>query len=189
MMGCISRHHALLLIGGLVPSAAVTCAALLAVAAVPRTADAAPQRLVLYYVAEHEQFISNYDDKRRGDTDNPFGGRNSKAAGTTDNANEGPFPGDETVFTFRVYRDIDLRARAGSATFTCLYYFNKNALCHATLNLKNNGTLIMAGTIDFKSPKFALAVTGGYGEYDNATGDARSTPSAKRGQRLTFLLG
>lgn len=161
-------------------------AALLAGAAAAGSASAATvsHTLSLYSLPAHETFINNDDDEQRGNTNNPFG-TTSKAKG--DDENGGPFPGDEALFSFKVYSNVALKTTLGSAVYTCQYHFNKTAFCDASFQLKG-GTVFAAGALDFNAKKFVLAVTGGTGDYHRATGDVSSSPSGKHAQHLAFVL-
>ncbi len=145
-------------------------------------------RLVLYSVAEQEQFINNADDRTRGGGNNPFG-NNKDVTPTSNKATNGPFPGDEAIFSFNLYTSSSLRTRAGSAIFTCQYNYDKNAFCDAAFHLNNGGTLIAAGAFNFNASKFTLAVTGSYGTSAGKTGTLEETPSAHHAERLAFVLG
>lgn len=144
---------------------------------------AAPKRVTVYSSAAEQAFVNNDDDSARGNLNNPFGAHNSRAG-----AKSAPFPGDMALFTFNVYMTADLKKKAGTAAITCYYYYDQNAFCDASFQL-NGGTVIAAGAFSFNATKFALAVTGGYGRYDQASGDLEATPSGKLAQRLSFVLG
>jgi hypothetical protein len=143
--------------------------------------------LTLYSLAEQEQFVNNLDDRTRGEGRNPFG-TYSDLSPTTVSEAKGPFPGDEAIFSFNIYRDKNLKVRAGAAIFTCQYNFNKNAFCDASFQLSTGGTLIADGAFNFNASRFMLAVVGGYGRYSNASGDVYVTPSAGHAQRLSFAV-
>ena len=145
------------------------------------------QKVVLYSVAEQEQYIDNSDSLTLGQGDNPFGNFKD-VSGVTQKNSHGPFPGDEAVFSFNLYKDANLKTRVGAANFTCQYNFSKNAFCDAAFQLKNGSTLIAEGAFNFNAGKFTLAVTGGYGSYANTTGVMQEQPSANHSQRLTFQL-
>jgi len=146
----------------------------------------AGERIVLYSDPIHEAYVANADDEERGAVSNPFGVHLSRAAaGLT--ATKGPYAGDEAVFSFNVYASSSLNTKVGSAVYTCQYYFDKNAFCDVSFQLKG-GTLIGAGTLNFDAKKFGLAITGGYGKYGGATGDVQATPVGKTSQRLAFTL-
>ncbi len=62
------------------------------------------QKVVLYSVAEQEQYIDNSDSLTLGQGDNPFGNFKD-VSGVTQKNSHGPFPGDEAVFSFNLYKD------------------------------------------------------------------------------------
>lgn len=150
---------------------------------------AAQRTITLFSLPTHEAFVANADDEVRGDVSNPFGTHISRSASGLSNLDEksGPFPGDEALFSFKIYTTSSLNVSAGSAVFTCQYYFDKNAFCDVSFQLQG-GTLVGAGAFNFNAGKFALAITGGYGKYSGASGDLQATSSGKLAQRLTFTL-
>ncbi len=154
----------------------------------PAEASQRPEKLILYSVAEQEQFINNADDRTRGGGNNPFG-NNKDVTPTSNKATNGPFPGDEAIFSFNLYTSSNLRTRAGSAIFTCQYNYDKNAFCDAAFHLNNGGTLVGAGAFNFNAAEFTFAVTGSYGTYADKTGTLEETPSAHHAERLVFVLG
>jgi hypothetical protein len=162
----------------------------LAVPAVALSSDRAMtrnlQRVTLYSVANGEQFLRYSDDRQRGYGNNPFG--NFKDTHATINRHKnGALPGDIDQFEFNVYKGADLKQRIGTAKITCQYNFNLHAFCDATYQLQN-GTLVGAGPIDFNTPGFAIAITGGTGAYQGLRGELDSTPAAHRAQRLRITL-
>jgi hypothetical protein len=169
---------------------AIVGAALVVVSVTATPANAAAtvhQSFILYSVTKEEQFLDHSDDRARGKGNNPFGNfKDSKT--TTKEAGNGPFPGDNAVFSFGLYTDTALKTSVGSAIFTCTYNFNKHAFCDASYQL-NGGVLLGAGAFDFNAGTFAIAVTGGTGKYASATGDISATPSGTHAQRLAFVLG
>jgi hypothetical protein len=168
--------------------AAVAALLMLGVAGpgVARGAGAGSQGLVIYSVATQEQFINNNDDEARGDVNNPFGTHNRTAAADKENG-KGPFPGDEALFSFKLYGSSTLKSSTGTGVFVCLYEFDKNAFCHASFQV-DGGTLVASGVVSFDAKRFALAVVGGSGKYSGVTGDIHATPGAKGAQRLAFTL-
>jgi hypothetical protein len=148
------------------------------------------QKLTVYSNPVHEAFVANADDELRGDVSNPFGTHISRAAAGLTNLDEknGPFPGDEALYSFDLFKNANLEAKAGSAVYTCQYYFDKYAYCDVSFQLIG-GSLIGAGAFSFASKSFALAITGGYGKYSGVTGDVNVSSSGTRGQRLVFALG
>jgi hypothetical protein len=175
----------------LIPS--LLCLAVLALAgaavASGSPARAIPQPMTLYSSPTHEAFVANADDEVRGDVSNPFGTHISREASGLANLDEkqGPFPGDEALFTFSIYASGKLQQNVGSAAFTCQYYFDKNAFCDVSFQL-SGGSLIAAGAFNFNAKRFALAITGGYGKYSGASGDVEASPSGKFAQRLSFVF-
>jgi hypothetical protein len=133
-----------------------------------------------------EQFVNNADDRTRGIGNNPFGNFNDSAPVTK--TGSGPFPGDEALFSFNLYTNVDRKTKAGSAIFRCYYNFSKNAFCDVSFQLTGKGTLTAVGAFNFNATQFNLAVTGGYGGYANARGVVAESPGAKHSQRLAFVL-
>ena len=181
------RHGRVLRVPLPVPAICLLAAATLAAAAATGPAAAAgPTKLAIYSAPANETFVANADDEARGSANNPYGTHTHSAS--VSEKNNGPFAGDEALFSFDVYSSPSLATKIGSAVYTCQYYFNKNAFCDASFQLKG-GTLIAAGALNFTAKTFALAVTGGYGTYAGATGDVEASPSGKGAQRLVFVLG
>jgi hypothetical protein len=142
--------------------------------------------LTLYSVAIAEQFRNDADDRQRGMGSNPFG-RFSDTKAQDVSEGGGPYPGDQTVFEFDVYRDKLLHELAGSATIVCVYNFDKNAFCNATYRIKG-GSIFSDGGFNFNADSFTLAISGGVGTFSGARGDLAVTPSVEHAQRLAFTL-
>jgi hypothetical protein len=166
-------------------SFALAAGALSAAAVVPSARAAGKKTLVLYATAEQEQYVNNSDSLQRGEGNNPFGNYKDLEPLANKNAN-GPFPGDEALFSFNLYTGPTLKQRAGTALFTCQYNFNKNAFCDASFQMTKGGTLIASGAFNFTASKFSLAITGGYGAYVNKHGSLTDVPSANHAQKVTF---
>lgn len=147
----------------------------------------AAKTLVVYTVAESEQFLNTSDDRARGEGNNPFGKYTDTPAQAQQSGN-GPFPGDESFYSFNVYSKPSLKGKIGVAVFSCVYNFDKNGFCDATFLLQG-GTLIADGAFNFNAKSFALAVTGGYGSYTDLKGTAEENPTANHAQRYVFTLG
>ena len=139
----------------------------------------------MYATAEQEQYVNNSDSLQRGEGNNPFGNYKDLEPLANKNAN-GPFPGDEALFSFNLYTGPSLTKRAGTAPFTCQYNFNKNAFCDASFQMAKGGTLIASGSFNFTASKFSLAITGGYGGYVDKRGSLTDVPSANHAQKLSF---
>jgi hypothetical protein len=144
--------------------------------------------ITAYSTSERQTFIDNNDDEARGDVNNPFGKRDDKAASIIDEHANGPFPGDEALFSFVVYANSSRTTKAGVAVYTCQYYFDKNAFCDGSYRFTDGSTMFGAGTFNFDAKKFALAITGGSGRYGDAKGDVEVSPVGEQSQRLFFVL-
>ena len=169
----------------LVLTASVLGAALVGVTSAH--AETSSKTFVLYATAEQEQYVNNSDSLQRGEGNNPFGNYKDLEPLANKSAN-GPFPGDEALFSFNLYTGPSLKTRAGTALFTCQYNFNKNAFCDASFQMTKGGTLIASGAFNFTASKFALAITGGYGAYPAEKGSMTDVPSANHAQKLSFHL-
>jgi hypothetical protein len=150
-------------------------------------APKAPQRVNLYSITTEEQFLNHADDRQRGFGDNPFG--NFKApTPTTKERNAGPFPGDQALFTFKLYSAANRKKPVGLALFSCTYSFNQQGFCDAAWQLKD-GTVIGSGPVDFNAKNFSLVITGGTSKYRGVTGNVVSKASPKVGAvNLAFTL-
>ena len=167
----------------------IALAALVAVAATASGAGAKPQArtLTLYSLAQQEQYINNSDSLVRGLGKNPFGNYTDQAPLANKTPN-GPFPGDEALYSFNLYSNPSLKKRAGSAIFTCQYNFDRNAFCDVSFTLRGGDALIASGAFNFAATRFSLAVTGGYGKYVAAVGSVLGTPSTHHAQKLSFTF-
>lgn len=158
------------------------------IAVVATASGQSVKQMTIYSIAQQENFVNNADDRTRGIGHNPFGNFKDLSPSTQGNKN-GPYPGDEAIFSFNLYKDPDLTQRIGGATFTCQYSFNEDAFCDAAFHLTGKGTLIAGGTFNFNADGFTLVVSGGLGDYLKAHGVLKETPSAKHAQRLAFTFG
>jgi hypothetical protein len=158
-----------------------------AIAAGSAGAAAATRTMTLYSVAQQEQYVNNSDSLALGEKDNPFGNFKDVTPSAS-KSSRGPFPGDESVFSFNLYTSPSLTKRAGAATFTCQYNFGKNAFCDVIFELKSGGTLLAEGAFNFNASKIELAVTGGTGPYQDQTGVVAESPAANHSQKLAFQL-
>jgi len=166
-------------------SALTACVLSSALVAPLALAATGKKTLTLYATAEQEQYVNNSDSLQRGEGNNPFGNYKDLEPLANKNAN-GPFPGDEALFSFNLYTGPSLTKRAGTALFTCQYNFNKNAFCDASFQMASGGTLIASGAFNFTASKFSLAITGGYGAFVNKRGSMTDIPSANHAQKLSF---
>ena len=162
-------------------------AALLAALAVSAGAAAnAPRKMTLYSIATHLQYLNHQDDRARGTGNNPFGNYKDTTTPTKE-ANNGPFPGDRSVFTFNLYGSTDLKKSIGSATFICEYTLGKNGLCQAAY-LLSGGTLLGTGFFNFSSASLTISIAAGTGKYRGSSGNIVTGAGTGREQVLTFRL-
>jgi hypothetical protein len=147
----------------------------------------APRTLTTYSKPGQQAFADNNDDEARGDINSPFGTHNNSAAKIANEHSNGPFPGDQLVFSLNLYTNIGVTAKTGVSVYTCNYYFGKSAFCDASFQL-SGGTVIAAGTFGVNAKTFALAITGGYGKYSDAKGEIAVAPSGKSSERLVLEL-
>jgi hypothetical protein len=161
----------------------VSVAVAAAPAAVPR-----PQ-LTVYAVATSAQFMNHADDRLRGMSTNPFNVKTQALVIATNGKEKGngPFPGDDILYSFKLYGDPKLATRAGSAMFTCYYTFVKRATCDSYFEL-NGSVLLASGQVKFNGTRFTMSVTGGTGKYLGALGEVRATPKSLRAERLQISL-
>lgn len=168
------------LVGGLVAAA---CTA----GATARAGQPA-QKLTLYSIVTHEQFLNHSDDRTRGVGYNPFGGFKDSIGPTGKETNgNGPFAGDRSVFSFVIFSTPDLTSRIGSATFVCEYVFNRDGFC-TTAYVLPGGTLLGSGFLNFNAKRFSLSITGGTGKYAGLSGHLQADPAVKHQQRLVVTL-
>ena len=98
----------------------------------------------MYAVATTAQFMNHADDRLRGMSTNPFN-VNTRALVIITKGQEkgnGPFPGDDILYSFKLYSDPKLPNANGSAMFTCYYNFVKRATCDSYFEL--DGGLVLA---------------------------------------------
>jgi hypothetical protein len=171
----------------LIALAASAAGAALFMTGVASAAKATPgeKTLTIYSVATQAQFINHADDRARGEGSNPFEADTSKLV--DNEKGKGPFPGDDSLYSFNLYKNVGLTDKIGTAVYTCHYNFTKNALCVATYDV-NGSTLLATGPVLFTSKSFTLAITGGTNKFFNANGEVAMSTVTKSKQRLAFLL-
>jgi hypothetical protein len=175
------RRHSFLLVAVLASMLATAGAALASGAAQSRT-------MTFYSIATKEQFLNHSDDRTRGKGNNPFGGFVDTVAPTgKENAGNGPFAGDRTVFTFALFADPHMQTRIGTAQLICEYVFDQNAFCSAAYNLPK-GQLIGTGFFNFNASRFGISVGGGTGSYRNQRGHMQADPAVKKLQKITVTF-
>lgn len=164
-------------------------AVLLLAAALPATASAASKKLTVYAVPATVQFMNHADDRLRGMSTNPF---NFKAEAVILGAKgkekgNGPFPGDDILYAFKLFSDAKRTKPSGTAMFTCYYEFKKRATCDSYFDLAN-GLVLASGQVPFGATHFTLAVTGGTKAYFGALGQVDSVPAAGNAQRFDLRV-
>jgi hypothetical protein len=168
-------------------------AAVLLVTAVPVAAASrstrATQKLTVYAVPATVQFMNHADDRLRGMSSNPF---NLKAQAVIFNDKgkeklDGPFPGDDILYAFKLFADAERTQPTGTAIFTCYYGFGKRATCDSYFDLAK-GLLLASGQVPFGKTRFTLGVTGGTHAYLGALGQLNAVPAAKNAQRFDLQV-
>ena len=147
------------------------------------------QKLTVYAVPATVQFMNHADDRLRGMSTNPF---NLKAETVIFNANgkekgNGPFPGDDILYAFKLFADAKRTQPIGTAMFTCYYGFAKRATCDSYFDLAK-GLLLASGQVPFGQTHFTLGVTGGTNAYLGALGQLGSVPAARNAQRFDLQV-
>lgn len=161
--------------------------------ALPATAASvssrASQKLTFYAVPTTVQFMNHADDRLRGMSTNPF---NLKAEAVIlgakgEEKGNGPFPGDDILYGFRLFADAKRAHPIGAAMFTCYYGFAKRATCESYFDLAR-GLLLASGQVPFGATHFTLGVTGGTHAYFGALGHVSSMPAAGNAQRFDLQV-
>jgi hypothetical protein len=152
-------------------------------------AAATGEKLTIYAVATTAQFMNHADDRLRGMSTNPFNVKTQVLVITAQGKEKGngPFPGDDILYSFKLYAGPKLDKRAGSAMFTCYYNFVKRATCDSYFEL-DGGLLLASGQVVFNGKRFTLSITGGTGRYIGALGELRAAPAARNAERLELRL-
>lgn len=166
-------------------------AALFAVGLLSSSAEAASDthQLTIYARATQAQFVNHSDDRSRAIDANPFNADTKSLIPLTKKKEQGngPFPGDNALYSFKLFSDAGLKKSVGSAVYSCTYNFSHQAICDANFQL-NGGAMFASGPADFDATSFTLAVTGGTNKYFGARGQVSAGPASKDAHRLSFLL-
>jgi hypothetical protein len=149
----------------------------------------ATQKLTVYAVPSTVQFMNHADDRLRGMSANPF---SLKAQAVIFNANgkekgNGPFPGDDILYGFKLFADVNRTQPTGTAIFTCYYGYGKQATCDSYFDL-DKGLLLASGQVQFGKTHFTLGVTGGTHTYLGALGQLTAVPAARNAQRFDLQV-
>ena len=158
-------------------------------AATATASSRATQKLTVYAVPATVQFMNHADDRLRGMSSNPF---DIKAQSLIFNANgkekgNGPFPGDDILYAFKLFADAKRTQPTGTAMFTCYYGYKKTATCDSYFDL-TQGLLLASGQVRFGQTHFALGVTGGTHAYLGALGELTAQPAARQAQRFDLQV-
>lgn len=149
------------------------------------------EQFSIYAVPSTAQFMNHADDRVRGMSINPFNVNLKKLqvvlATNGKEKGNGPFPGDDVLYTFKLYSDSGLKVNAGSAMFTCYYGFGKSATCDSYFDFED-GLVLASGRVLFNSNTFTLGVAGGTSKYLGATGELKATPAQKSALRIDLVL-
>ena len=148
-------------------------------------ASGASKKFTVYAVPATVQFMNHADDRLRGMSTNPFKlkseavilGQNGKEKGN------GPFPGDDILYGFKLFADTKRTKPIGAAMFTCYYQFVKRATCDSYFDL-DKGLLLASGQIRFGATHFTLGLIGGTHAYLGALGQVDSKPATGNAQRF-----
>jgi hypothetical protein len=155
----------------------------------PVQAASGGKKFTVYAVPTTAQFMNHADDRLRGMTTNPFNIRSQGLVIATNGKEKGngPFPGDDILYSFKLYGDPRLANLAGLAMFTCYYTFAKRATCDSYFDL-GSGLVLATGQVVFDGTRFTLGVSGGTGSYLGALGEVRASPAARNAERLEVRL-
>jgi hypothetical protein len=99
----------------------------------------------------------------------------------------GPFPGDDILYAFKLFADAKRSKPIGTAMFTCYYGFGKRATCDSYFDFAR-GLLLASGQVPFGGTHFTLAITGGTHAYLGALGQVESVPAAGNAQRFDLQV-
>lgn len=170
-------------------SAALAVSALAATAVPAATAQAGRQSFTLYAKATRIQFVNHADDRDRGNKTNPFGDYALPTPPSANSGKKGARAGDTAAIALILFVDRKLTRPAGSATYSCTFNFNQEAMCDVDFELRR-GTVLAMGPAKLNGAQIVLAVTGGTGRHVGAHGQVTSSasPANQRTQVLRFIL-
>ena len=120
-----------------------------AVATTTKTDPVAPaptqgRSFVIYAKPTRAQFVDHNDDRARGDFTNPFDPDVLPTPPNANSAKKGARAGDNAIFNFKLYSDLNLTRPIGNANYSCTFNFAQEAICEANFSL-NGGTMIAMG--------------------------------------------
>ena len=190
-----------------IPHGIVGQAQQLKFAILPKTTGSGTHHITQYAYPVNQQYLDHNDDEARGDENNPFGPRlypqckglvhsqeatcaaaiTHAASVTIEEHNNGPFPGDQSVFSFKTYATAKRTHQTGTAVLICQYDFDRIGYCDVAYKLKG-GTLFGAGALNFDGKQFTFAISEGSGEYQGMSGDVEGTQASNNVVQLAFTL-
>jgi hypothetical protein len=85
-----------------------------------------------------------------------------RASAATRHTTGGPLPGDQALYSFRLFTTAGLGTAAGSAVLTCRYGLDRSAYCDGVVDLDDGMRLTTSGTLNPAAGRVALVVSGGY---------------------------
>jgi hypothetical protein len=85
-----------------------------------------------------------------------------RTATGTRHAATGPLPGDQALYSLRLFTTAGLGTTAGSAVLTCRYGLDRSAYCDGIVDLDDGMRLTTSGTLNASAGRVALVVSGGY---------------------------
>ena len=141
----------------------------------PAGAAVSPSRsFVVYGKAKRAQFVNHADDRARGDTFRSFNADGLPTPPSANSGKKGARAGDNALITIVLYADRTLTRVVGSATYSCTFNFDQEAVCDGQFQI-GAGTIIALGPAKLDGRDTVLAVTGGTGRYAGAHGQVTST--------------
>ena len=100
---------------------------------------------------------------------------------------KGPFAGDVAIDVADLYSNQALKRAAGSGVYTCFFNYDQHALCKAYFKLKDRGTLVASGLIDFKVSSSRSSSPGGTNKYLGARGELKAA-AGQSSSKVDFRL-
>ena len=152
-------------------------------------ASRASQTLRVYAVPTTVQFMNHADDRLRGMATNPFKFKAEAVILGDEREGEGlgPFPGDDILYSFKLFADAKRTKPAGTALFTCYYEFAKRATCDSYFDL-DKGLVLASGQVRFGVDALHTRDHRWHKAYFGALGQVDSVPAVKNAQRFDLQV-
>ena len=166
----------------MIVATALAVAAVAAAGGEARNVASGGRSLTIYAKPSTIEFMNHADDRVRGMAANPFAANAQALVLVTKGAEKGngPFPGDDVLYTFKLYPDAGLSKSNGTATFTCYYTFAKRATCEAYFRARPTGICGLRARLSSAAPDFTLSASGG---------TEGVSPGSRRGRAVTAVIG